>query len=528
MAQHLRRDRLDPGMAGEGAALMAQAKTEFELKLTGPERDVIALRSLSLVEECAAGPEEWERLTSIYYDSADGRLAAAGLSLRTRNDPGGEMLSAKLAPKGAGPIARLECERLLAPGAARFITGDAEIDRIIGENTDDLTPIARTRTDRWSRLIAFEGAMMELSAEIGQSEKISAESVASPIAEIEIELIKGDAAAVFAVGRRLIDATDGRLRPCAAAKLERALSGGRAKAEKSRRVAVNPEAAAIEALAQALTASARAVALNSEAAIAEHDSGAARRLRVALRRLRTFERLFRRAVDDNSLRDLARQAREWGRLVAKARDIDVFIAESLPLADDPGLRARVEARLAAAWFDAGAGLSTRDFASFILDLFSAAYLQRWRLSLKPQASLAVAQYAEEVLEKRWRRLVDAGEAADFSAPATLHPLRIRLKKFRYAAQIFRDLYEKEIRGDFFSAMSALQDAFGAVNDAVVAQEIADAASAGAGAPAARAAGFIAGYRSAQSSAAAAALQTGWEAFSAMAPFWRESAVSRET
>ena len=310
------------------------------------------------------------------------------------------------------------------------------------------------------------------------------------------------------------------MRPGGVSKLERALGGGRLRAEKPRRVVVDPESAAIEALSGALAAGARALAVNSEAAIALSDAEAARRMRVALRRFRTFERLFRGAIDSDALRDLAMNAREYARLIAGARDVDVFIADSLTLADEPGLRARIEARLAAAWFEIAAGLSSKEFALFSLDLFSAAYLQRWRLHLKPGAGLNIAQYAEETLDKRWRRLLIAGAEADFRAPETLHPLRIRLKKFRYAAQIFRDLYPKERRSEFFSAMSALQDAFGAVNDAVVAQQIADAASAGAGARTARAAGFIAGFKCAQASAAGAALEPRWQAFSALAPFWR--------
>ncbi len=499
---------------------MAQAKTEFELKLTGSARDVAALPQLALIREIAAGPDEWERLTSIYYDSADGRLARAGVSLRVRNDPSGKMLSAKIAAAGAAPVARLESERLWRAGDDQFVTGVPEIDRIIGENPDDLAPIVEIRVDRWSRLVETDGASMEISAEIGVAERICAGPAASSVAEIEIELIKGDAAAVFALAGRLIAAFDGALRPCGAAKLERSLAGGALKAEKPARIAIAAEDAAAEALAKALGVVARAVSVNGEAAIAAHDSDAARRLRVALRRLRAFERLFRRALEGEGLRDLAGRARDWGRLVARARDMEVFLAESLTLADEPGLRARAEARLAAAWFDVGAGLVSAEFAQFTLDLFSAAHLERWRLDLAPRAGLAVDQYAEEALDRRWRRLLSTGEGVDFRAPESLHALRLSLKKFRYAAQIFRDLYPKERRGGFFSAMSALQDGFGAINDAVVAQEIADAASVGAGPAAARAAGFIAGYKSAQSAAAAAALEAQWREFSALRPFWK--------
>ena len=87
--------------------------------------------------------------------------------------------------------------------------------------------------------------------------------------------------------------------------------------------------------------------------------------------------------------------------------------------------------------------------------------------------------------------------------------------------MFRSLYPKETRQSYMAAMSWLQDSFGHINDATLAQSLADDAATGEGGGAMRAAGFIAGYKAAQAQAAAQKLEEDWAAFEAMVPFWRE-------
>ena len=104
---------------------------------------------------------------------------------------------------------------------------------------------------------------------------------------------------------------------------------------------------------------------------------------------------------------------------------------------------------------------------------------------------------------------------------TFHELRIALKKLRYPVQMFRSLYPKDRRKDYMAALSALQEDFGAINDAVVAQKLAERISAGNGDDAMRAAGFVSGYKAAEAKAAADAIREKWPEFKAMTPFWRE-------
>ena len=200
---------------------------------------------------------------------------------------------------------------------------------------------------------------------------------------------------------------------------------------------------------------------------------AARRLRVALRRLRAIERIFRKSLAPGELASLASRARSIARLVGAARDIDVFIEQSLPLAPAPPLyRAHLEGERARLFNDAARALSGAEFGAFAIDLFRAAYVQPWRADAGRHLDMPAREFADRALQRRWRRLGACAEGVDFASPPSLHALRLDLKKFRYAAQFFRDFYAAEERKPFFGAMSALQQVLGEINDAVVAQEVA--------------------------------------------------------
>lgn len=501
---------------------MALSKTEFELKLVGPASDIAAVPDLEFLRSAAGKPGEWERLVTTYFDSEGGRLSAAGLSLRVRNEADGKKLTAKLSPPGAGAFLRLETERSLALDEPPFSTGVFEIDRIIGPERDDLKEVAWTETDRWSVLVEEKGALVEVSAEIGRAERLGRERLPSPVAEVELELMKGDGQALFTLAQSLIDMFDGRLRLSTHAKLDRALRAGALhRLAKSERPPPPPGATASDMLALALKPIALRVIDASALIVEAHDGDAARQMRVALRRLRSLERIFRGALNATCLEPLAAKARGYAREIGAVRDLDVFAAESLPLTNaPPALVAAVDSKRAKAWNAAARSLSGKEFGAFALELLRAAMLEPWRIAPGKRISLPARQYADEVLDRRWEKLKRAASNAEISAPTTLHPLRLELKKFRYAAQFFRDLYASEARKPFFAAMSEMQDALGAVNDAVVAQAIAEEAARGFGADSARAAGFIAGYRGAQAAAGAAAAARKWDGLLALCPFWR--------
>ncbi|MEZ5896166.1 MAG: CHAD domain-containing protein [Parvularculaceae bacterium] len=509
---------------------MARAKTEIELKLVGAPGDIDAVRASQMLDQIATGPATWERLVSAYYDTPAHALTAMGISLRLRNDPDGAMLSVKQKDAAGGVIARLEAERLMR-GERDFETGDDLLDAAIAPHRADLTVIAQTATDRWWRIVKFAGATIEISGETGSAKRFdgSAGAVVAPIAEVELELLKGDAAGVFALARALATEFSGRLRLSLASKLDRAMSGGlAAPLGKAPKPSVSDGALAADALSRSLfAAAARLVAVGPHFTDLR-DPEAARGLRVALRRFRSLERAFRFATKKTGLRDLSATARNFARIAGEVRDLDVFLAETLPMIEpaftgEPApaqrLKARVEELRARQWSKAATVFSGSAFTVFQLDLIEMAFFGPWRAH-DERLGWPLNSFATRVLDRRHSKVMATAASIDFSRPADLHELRLQMKKLRYAAQTFRDAYPKEVRQNYFKAMSVLQASFGELNDAVTAQSVADKAAQGLGPDMLRVAGFVAGFTGARAAFQAGAIERQWAAFAVIEPYWR--------
>ncbi|MCA8887414.1 MAG: CHAD domain-containing protein, partial [Parvularculaceae bacterium] len=410
-------------------------------------------------------------------------------------------------------------------------TGDANLDAEIAPYRAELAPIARTATDRWWRIVKFAGATIEVSGEIGSARRLDAGSGgrATPIAEVELELLKGDAAGVFALARVLATDFSGRLRLSLASKLDRAMSGGlTAPLGKAPKLSVGAEALAADALSRGLfAAAARLVAVGPHFTDLR-DPEAARGLRVALRRFRSLERAFRFATKKTALRELSATAKTFARVVGEVRDLDVFLAETLPMIEpaftgEPALLQRLKVRVedlrAQSWNDAAMVISGADFTVLQLDLMELALLGLWR-ARDERLDWPLSSFAARVLDRRHAKVMATAASIDFSRPADLHELRLEMKKLRYAAQTFRDAYPKGVRQPYFRAMSVLQASFGELNDAVTAQSVADKAAQGLGPDMLRVAGFAAGFTSARAAFQAGAIERQWAAFAAIEPYWR--------
>jgi len=508
----------------------AHVGVELEIKLTGAPAYVAALRDSALFRKFAAGEGGWERLISTYYDTDDARLEKAGASLRLREEAGGRVQAMKLAAVGA--FGRLEEEIALADGETfpRPPHTD-EFAALLAHSNGALNPVARTLVDRYAVMIERKGAVIEAALDLGRAEgwRNGAMVAAAPLAEAEFELISGDPKALFSAARKCLKQSEGRLRLTVAPKLEQARRLARPFA------AVNPDVRLLlemnattgAALAASLTHCATRMADCISAIVDLREPEGVHQMRVALRRFRAIERLFRKAASDKRLNMLAEEARALMQTLGAARDWDVFLAETLPQ-ELPGgyaadglkaLKARAEALRASAWDRAARKVAGADFSIFALRILEAAH----RIAAAEGAELDenVKAFAARALDWRLEKARAVAAGIDDASPAANHPLRIELKKLRYAAQTFRSLYPKDARKPYMGAMSRLQDAFGALNDAVVAQTLANEAALGQGREAARAAGFIAGWRAGEAQEQAGPVGESWRAFSALAPFWRD-------
>jgi triphosphatase len=163
---------------------------EIELKFLCAPSDMA-----TVLAAAPAGHDETRHLTSVYFDTPDGALARAGVSLRIREWDGQRVQTLK---RGKG-VSREEHEAEAhadapdpAIGPLRQILSEAEIAR--------LQPSLQVNITRRQRLVSYAGAEIELAADLGE---VHAAGQARPISELELELKSGPRRALFALAREL-------------------------------------------------------------------------------------------------------------------------------------------------------------------------------------------------------------------------------------------------------------------------------------------------------------------------------------
>lgn len=520
---------------------MGRGPLELELKFRGDPAEIAGLREAAFLKPYCDGAGRWMRLRAQYYDTPDGALSRLGLSLRVRKGEGeaGSLRQTIKCDTAAGPIVREEFSCALYPGAPfPAPTGEGSIDNAIGAVRDRLEKLPEIDVDRWRAPLDFQGGRFELALDVGAAAG-QTPGRALPIAEAEIEYVEGDLAATFALARLVVANTGLRLSFWSKSDRAHASAGASAEAGlyhlgKLSRPAVDPDAPAADAMQAMLGAMAARIGAVEPLIHDLRRPRGVHQMRVALRRFRSVERVFRKAVDSPVLRGLARRARHYGHALGPARDWDVFLDETLPtvfdatggLPDMPdetaqmALREGAEAARAQAWSEAQALIASREFSRFHIDLIEAAVAAPWRADLTPAGSGPLRDYATMALARSAQNVSRAEEAMDPGSLAARHPLRIALKKHRYAAQMLGRISARSRRKPYMRVLSDLQDGLGVVNDAVVAQALAEAAAGARDRGAMRAADFVSGYKLAEAEAALRQIDLAWQAYEGAPPFWR--------
>lgn len=173
------------------------ANREIELKFVVAEADLDAVLAAA-----PAGADETLTLHSVYFDTADGALAAAGTSLRVRDDGRRKVQTMK---RGKG-VAREEHE-------AEVAGLDASWPELAGL---DLRPVSQVRVVRRQRLVRYGGAEIEIAADVGEA---SANGRSETFSELELELKSGPEAALQELAAEL--GRQVRMEPSSVSKSER-------------------------------------------------------------------------------------------------------------------------------------------------------------------------------------------------------------------------------------------------------------------------------------------------------------------
>lgn len=440
-------------------------ETELKFQVPAPRRQ--ALR-----HAVATPGVRRTRLQAIYFDTADRRLAAAGLALRLRKE--GRVWVQTLKGRGDGLMQRLEHE--VALEAQRGVpaldvqrhagtsVGRALADVLAGP-ADAATALQawyRTDIERLHRRVRHAGASIEIAYDHG---RLVAGEAMLAVDEIEFELVSGAPAALPALARRWAERHglwwDSRTKSERGLRL--ALGLHSVPATRAAPVGWTADSTLAHVWQAALQA-ALAQTLANAAEIAEGLGGPEHlhQLRVALRRLRTVLRLFApwAGLEDEAQALDEAWAGPFGQL-GTLRDADVLAswlrprlrAAGAPDIDLPPLPAGV---------DAGALARGPEFTALLLRTLTLAVSAQPPRAVPEPAGLADA--ARSLLRDSWRQVrAGATTFADDDAQ-TRHRTRRRLKRFRYAFEMLLPLYPPKAARRLRAALARALDALGAGAD----------------------------------------------------------------
>lgn len=500
---------------------------EIELKLTiEPEALAAVLKAAPLTSRGIRFARA-RHLVTTYYDTQKGALKNKGVYLRIRQ--AGARIEQTVKTDGDGGI-------LARRGEWNWPLKEAEPDLELASSTGLKSLVKRARKgglvkrftseiDRRVAIYETQDAVLELALDKGV---VRAGRRTAPVLELELEVKRGDALAVFELAREILGLPGVAVGFVTKAGRGFELVEGRTRAaEKATEHLLAPDMPPHEAAREILNTSAAHIAANLSLLRETGAAEAIHQSRVGLRRLRAALGLLKDALPAEARKHLQREAGWLAGALGAARDFDVLVMGALAAAKPapdlaPALSALVRrvsfARRAARLTAREAAVSARA-QYLLLDLAEMA------TKLAPITGAPdLKAIADMRLQARYETVLKAGEGIEALDVEARHDLRLALKKLRYAADIFASLYpHKAVRAEI-KALARLQDALGAFNDAAVVPQIAASALAVRGKPPAEtvtAAAFLGGWAAHQAESAWNVALARWRGFTQAKPFWGE-------
>lgn len=449
----------------------------MKVSLTGVAQGRALVEALAV---SSRGPERVDRVRDVYLDTAERDLLAAGYALRLRltNDDALEAtLKSIEGSVDAGVVVREERTvaidapvrdpRLLPDGALRRL-----VISIVGRSP--LVPLARvagTRARRRLRVdteLVIESSVDRMTA--------SADGHSTPIAELELELSKGEPAAFRAFVARAWSGQ--RIRFGTTSKLQRALTAARIRVPSALRItAARLSLEDVGPSTHSARAGGRDLARN--AAELEHAVAAARRgsiegvhdARTLTRRIRALLGFHAPDVDPALIEDARVRLRALRRAAGPVRECDV-LADAIRAAKlDPSLE-KGRVLLLDSVRAARAPLKTQLVKALDSPRLSG-LAARWagpaaELSRKgslPFAVTAALRLPRSIEPALTARRAITGSFVDASA-SRIHALRIAAKRARYAVEACLPALGKPAKR-FAKRLREFVDEAGALRDAEV-------------------------------------------------------------
>ncbi|WP_028062280.1 CYTH and CHAD domain-containing protein [Solirubrobacter soli] len=393
--------------------------------------------------------------TSTFYDTFDGRLHAAGVTLHhiggrlTLTDrETGETLATSPAP------ARAE-HRLFDHDLADGL--NSRLADVIEMRA--LTPVAKVRTREITLGVLNADQKTVVRLNVATHEGLRGRVRATAVRGYDKDLEQVDA--LLRDGLSLPEATVPLVDEAVAATGKPA-DGTSAKLN----LHLDPEEPASEAAATVFARLLEVIDENFPGTLEDVDSEFLHDLRVAVRRTRSLQRQFK-AIYPERLQHHREEFKRIQAITSDLRDLDVY------LLDFPALKASLPAQMQPDLDPLKTLLETKR-AKALTQTRRALKAERTQAALKEWGEFTHATYASKQTVKAlashritsvYKQMVKMGTAIDDESPAEdLHELRKVGKELRYLLEFFASLYPVEVGKPFVKSLKGLQDQLGRFQD----------------------------------------------------------------
>jgi len=500
---------------------------ETELRLIADAATFKALQAHPLLGPKA--PLKWTQQRTVYFDTDAADLQRSGMTLRLRTVRARKLLSLKLR-EGSFDREKIEV-RAPGEGPQVELLPSATQELIVSATQSrSLAPRFASQIKRATRLVAFEGASVEVAFDEGE---IVAGAQKAAVREIELELKSGPEASLFRFALALLDAAPLRLGVSTKAdRGARLLSKRPPQAMRAPPPEIEPETSLDAATAAWLRQCLTHFLGNWDALSSDNADDSVHQTRVSMRRLRSLLLLLGRSFPSGELSGLRAEAKRIADAFGAARDWHVFAdlvengpAKHLKTPGMPGLIAEARKRAAQGRTAALVAQANVETTRFVLALQLYIATRGWRNALAEadvqELGRPAVVFAARALEATFKKVRKRGRGFEALRAEARHELRIALKSLRYAVDFLGPLFRpaSAVR-DYAEKAAALQEMLGAANDAAVAESLLVRIDTSRQPDLAFAAGLVLGWCARASLADEDALQRAWRKVKKSGAFWQ--------
>jgi triphosphatase len=458
---------------------------EVELKLASSADDLRPLEQ-ALLDMSGDRPPERTTLTSAYYDTAAGKLKRDGLVLRVRQQDGKYIQTVNRdVAGGEGSLARSDWEDVIEGEwpDLRAPNTRAHLPEAVGEAE---LRVRFTTVMQRTLFILEPDESTEIAGTVDKGDIRAVESQhTEPIHEVGLLLRRGDPAALYETGLRLLEIAPLRIEVRSKAERGcRLLGSPAAKPPTQHFLPVNlkPEMTVEEGLQHIGQACLALLLRNEPAALADVPDGV-HQMRVAVRRLRSVVTTMKRILPPEQYEWVSREMKWIAGVLGPARNWDVFFSSLLAPLRSVSLGEQNLAELSrvteqerqSAHEKANAAIRSPRYTAALLRLLQWFASCSWRNQPVTERSALLMEpigtLAPSLIGRRYRKVKKAADDSDELTPQRRHEFRIAVKKLRYTIEFLENLFDTDEVAEFVRCLKPLQDDLGYANDVRVANEL---------------------------------------------------------